>query len=187
MRTRPWLSAGAPLQGLPNCVTPTRGITRPSTVIPPSLPCGVPGGLSPPPRPRRSFCLARATALLHRPYPGIGLLRTVCHTTRGLRCCVDVPDPGGMLLLNTDGCGVRSLRLSPGASLEGTGWVLCPAAQAVGPAVALPPSKVRPCPERSQGAGTPAHRARCRMVFRTEASCPFPSSPCTAMTEGLGR
>ncbi|MGF0173362.1 STAS domain-containing protein [Streptomyces sp. Marseille-Q5077] len=34
-----------------------------------------------------------------------------------------------MLLLDTDGCGVRILRPAPGASLEGTGWVLCPAAQ----------------------------------------------------------
>ncbi|MFD9317010.1 DUF5994 family protein [Streptomyces sp. NPDC060053] len=129
----------------------------------------------------------RATVFLHRAHPGTGWLRTVRHTARGLCCCADVPDPGGILLLNADDCWVRTPRLSPGASLEGTGWAYRPATQAVGPAVALPPPNVRPVGSAPKGPGPRRHSARCRMVFRTEATCSVPSSPCTAMSEGIGR
>ncbi|WP_425315361.1 ANTAR domain-containing protein [Streptomyces viridochromogenes] len=47
-------------------------------------------------------------------------------------------------------------RPSPGAAPEGTGWVLRPVGQAVGPAVAPPPPNARPCRERARGPGIPA-------------------------------
>lgn len=34
--------------------------------------------------------------------------------------------------------------------------------------------------------GLPASPSRCRTVFRTEASCPSPSSPSIVMTDGIG-
>jgi len=73
----------------------------------------------------------------------------------GLCCCTDVLDPDGLSLLDTDGSGERIFRLSPGASLEETGWIRCPVTQAVGPADAPPPSNVRPCRQRAMGAGNP--------------------------------
>lgn len=88
----------------------------------------------------------RATTLRHRPHPEMGRLRTVCCTGPGLCCCTSVPDPGGLSFHDTDGCGERTSRPSPDASLERTGRVLCPVAQALAP----PPPNVRPCLQRAK-------------------------------------
>lgn len=91
----------------------------------------------------------RAVTLRHRPHPEMGRLRAVCRTGAGLCCCTSVPDPGGLSFGDTDGCGERTSHPSPDASLERTGRVLCPVAQALGPAVVPPPPHVRPCQQRA--------------------------------------
>ncbi|WP_307627477.1 leucine-rich repeat domain-containing protein [Streptomyces turgidiscabies] len=56
--------------------------------------------------------------------------------------------------------GSGLFRPSPGASLEGPGWIRCPVALTAGSALALPPSNVRPCQERAKGPGCPGVTAR---------------------------
>ena len=97
----------------------------------------------------------RAAARGHHPHPEMGRPRTVCRTGPGLCCCTGVPDPGGLSFHDTDGCGERTFRPSPGASPEGTGWVPCPVAQALGPALVPSPPYIRPCRQRAKGAGKP--------------------------------
>ncbi len=96
---------------------------------------------------------------------GMGGFRPSAGLGKGLCCCTDVPDPGGLSLLDTDGYGERIFRPSPGASLEGIGRVLCPVGQAVGPALLRLRRTYAPAGSAPRGPGIRRHRVRCRMVF----------------------